>query len=121
MSAIRESLIEQGFTREQIAATLRHWKIRPLVSNGAQVGEIMMQNNEVHFALNKEYRLKMGRHNLMRRTLRELVDEKGFLVTRLFKGDRHKRFVEFMGFRKIAEDAETETFWLDEELLNARN
>lgn len=57
----------------------------------------------------------------MRAVLKHLVDEKGFVVTKLYHGDKNKRLIEFMGFTKINATPEYETFWLDEELLNARH
>ena len=121
MSAIESFLLEQGYSKEQVRMTLKDWKIEPIMHGAHQVGEIMMQNNEAHFAIDKTFRLKMGRGKLLNRYLKKLVDEHGFIVTKLFKGDENKRLIEFMGFRQINADDKTETFWLDEELLNARN
>jgi hypothetical protein len=121
MSVIADYLHEQGFSREQVSLTLKDWKIEPIICNGHQVGEIMMQNNEVHFALEKDFRLKMGRGKWLKRYLNELVRQHDFLVTKLFHGDKNKRLIEFMGFRKISEDKSGETFWLDGETINASN
>jgi uncharacterized protein Yka (UPF0111/DUF47 family) len=121
MSIIETFLLEQGYSKEQVRLTLKAWKLTPMMKGDHQVGEIMMQNNEAHFALDHSFRLKMGRGKYFKQCLKNLVDEHGFIVTKLFKGDKNKRLIELMGFRQIAEDAKTETFWIDEELLNARN
>lgn len=120
MSVILEHLIkDHGATMAQAKAALRDWNIEPLEYRGKQVGELMRKENEVHFALSVDNRLKLGRVRLMRETLQKLLEQHGFLVTRMFKGDKFIALVRFMGFRKTHDDAKFEYYWLDKETLNA--
>jgi hypothetical protein len=116
MGVILNHLIkDHGATMAQAKAALTPWKVEPIVYQGKQVGEYMMQNNEIHIALNDEYRLKLGRHNLLKHMLKTLLVKHEFLVTRLFKNDKLKEFIEMMGFTKTHEDAKYIYFWLDSE------
>jgi hypothetical protein len=116
MGAILEHLIkDHGATMAEAKAALKPWVIKPLMQDGKQVGEFMMLNNEIHFALDATQRLKIGRHNLIKLIVKELLAEHEFLVTRLFKNDKLKKFIEMMGFKKTHEDAKYDYFWLDQE------
>lgn len=118
MSIIFEHLIEDHHaTPVEAKLALRAWEIKPIEHNGEIVGEVMMQNNEVHFALAKHKRKKMGRVQLMKKVLGDLLSTREFLVTRLFKNDEaSKKLIEFFGFKQIKEDAEFNYFWLDKEI-----
>ena len=121
MSVILEHLTkEQGFTLAEAKEALRQWQIIPIEQGDKQVGEIMIQQNEVHFALEKGSRLKLGRRKLMKDALDNLLASRDFLVTKLYKGDKFKSLIEFMGFRKTHEAAGVEYFWLDKETRNDR-
>lgn len=116
MGVIFEHLVkERGATIEQARLALQAWDVKPIFNNGLQVGEYMMQQNEVHFALHQDYRLKLGRIRLMRTLLSELLDKHGFLITRLFKNDKYIKLIEYVGFKKTHEDANYIYFWLDKE------
>jgi hypothetical protein len=116
MGAILDHLVrEVGLTLAEAKDELVNWEIRPIESQGKQVGELMIQNNEVHFALNKEFRRRMGRGKLMRSVVDGLVREKGFIVTKLFPHDPLQRLIERMGFRKTHSDSSFQYFWLDKE------
>lgn len=122
MGAILDSLInEEGYTLEQAKLGLANWKIEPLMFRGTQIGEIMFQNNEAHFAIDKQYRLKIGRKEMLNEVVNGLLDKREFLVTKLYKNDKVKRLVELFGFRKTHEDANYEYFWLDKETRNDRH
>lgn len=115
MSAIADSLIqEQGYTLEQVKLGLKDWEIKAIHVGGRQVGEIMLRNNELHVAIVKGERLKLGKCKLIADTLNELIAEKGFLVTRLFKGDKHRRLIEGLGFEYTHSDDEADYFWMNE-------
>lgn len=115
MSVIQDYLVSQGYTLEQVKAALTQWKVEPLVYNGKQIGETMMQNNEIHFALNSEFRNVIGRKQMMLSVVDALIEKHGFLVTKLFKQDKQKKLVEKFGFKKTHEDDKYEYFWLDKE------
>jgi len=74
-----------------------------------------VQNNEVHMALYPTERNKSGRRGLLYRYVNQLLDEKGFLVTRLFKGDKYKRKIEAIGFKLTHSDTQFDYFWLNKE------
>lgn len=115
MTAIAESLErEQGYTKEQVRVGLAGWELRPIFVAGRQVGEIMLRNNEVHVALLKGERLRLGKCRLIEETLKGLIADRGFLVTRLFKGDKHRRLIEGIGFQYTHSDDETDYFWMNE-------
>lgn len=119
MGAILDSLVkEQGYTLEQAKLGLTLWKIEPLMFRGAQIGEIMFQNNEAHFAIDEQYRRKIGRKEMMNEVIDSLLEKREFLVTKLYKNDKVKSLVELFGFRKTHEDANYEYFWLDKETRN---
>lgn len=121
MSAIYESLIEQGFTREQARLALIGWEIVPIMQGDKQVGEIMLRNNEAHFAISREHRMKTGRLDLISKTLDKLLETRPFIVTKLFLGDRNKKLIERIGFRRTHMDDKFEYYWLDEETRYARH
>ncbi|HYN54414.1 MAG TPA: hypothetical protein VES38_06890 [Methylotenera sp.] len=122
MSLILDHLVEDhGFTLDEAKFSLIGWELRPMMQDKRQVGEIMIQNNEAHFALDKSFRKRMGRGKLFGRLLDDLLSEKGFIVTKLFINDKMKALIELMGFRKIRTDGEFDYFWLDEETRHARN
>jgi hypothetical protein len=122
MSVIIEHLIkDHGFTLEEAKFSLIGWEIRPMMRDETQVGEIMIQNNEMHFALDKSFRKRMGRGKYFNRLLDELLKEKGFIVTKLWVNDKMTKLIELMGFKKIRTDGEFNYFWLDEETRHARN
>jgi hypothetical protein len=113
---------DHGFTMEEAKFSLMSWEIRPMIKDGTQVGEIMIQNNEMHFALNESFRKRMGRGKFFKRLLNELAQEKGFIVTKLYANDsKMKPLLELMGFKKTNTDEEYDYFWFDEETANDRN
>jgi hypothetical protein len=115
MSAILEHLVKDvGVTVEQAKAAMAAWEIRPMVFRGVQVGELMIKNNEVHFALNPECRKVMGRKQLMFEVVTSLLSEKKFLVTRLFKNAKEAALVEAFGFAKIRSDDNYDYYWMNE-------
>lgn len=73
----------------------------------------MLRNNEVHFAIDKTERLKLGRTKLIKNTINALLEEKTFLVTRLFKNDKHRKLIELIGFEHTHSDDKTDYFWLN--------
>ncbi len=114
MAAILDHLInDHGATMQEAKAALANWEIRPIESNGVEVGQIMLQKNEVHVALNPSFRMQIGRHNLLKNTIDSLLDEKGFLVTKLDKNSAYKKQIMRMGFVRTKEDADYEYFWLN--------
>lgn len=122
MSAILDHLTQDhGATLAEAKAALRDWRIQPLMWRGRQVGELMLKHNEVHIALDAPYRLQMGRRTLISTVLDDLLARHEFLVTRLFKRDKLKPLLEFMGFREIRTDEHYHYFWLDKETRHARN
>jgi hypothetical protein len=116
MGAILDHFIkDHGLTMAQAKAALQPWTVRPIECQGKQVGELMIQNNEVHFALNEDFRKVMGRGKLLRKVLDDLLEEYGFIVTRLFLNDKYKPLIERMGFKETHADASYRYFWLDKE------
>jgi hypothetical protein len=113
---------DHGFTMDEAKFSLIGWEIRPLMQGDTQVGELMIQNNEVHIALHESFRKRIGRVQFMRKQISSLLAEKGFVVTKLFANDtKMKPLLELMGFRKTNTDGEFDYFWLDEETKHARN
>jgi hypothetical protein len=120
MSAILNHLIkDHGVSMAEAKAALAGWNIQPLMHNGIQVGEVMLKANEVHIALDEPYRLQMGRRTFIENSINELLKKHEFLVTKLFKGDKLKKLLEFIGFREIKADEKYHYFWLDEETRDA--
>lgn len=114
MGAILNHLIkDHGATMQEAKFALAKWDIRPIESNGVEVGQIMLQQNEIHVALEPSFRKQVGRHNLLKNTIDSLLDEKGFLVTKLDKKSAYKKQIMRMGFVQTREDAEYEYFWLN--------
>lgn len=121
MGAILDNLIkDHGVTLEQAKLALSKWKIEPLMFRDKQIGEIMFQNHEAHFAIDEQYRLKIGRKQMMTEVVDDLLSKHDFLVTKLFKHDKTKRLIELFGFKKTHEDNQYEYFWLDKETRNDR-
>jgi uncharacterized protein YacL (UPF0231 family) len=113
---------DHGFTMDEAKFSLIGWEIRPMLNGDTQVGEIMIQNNEMHFALHESFRKRMGRGKLFKRLLNELAREKGFIVTKLNANDKKmKPLLELMGFKQINTDHEYDYFWYDEEIKDDRN
>lgn len=116
MGAIMDHLVhERGESEKKVLKALKGWDIRPIIHNGVQIGEMMVKNNEVHFALDEEHRLTMGRVKLLRKVFAELFDEFDFLITKMFKGDPYTPLVESFGFQKIKEDDTFDLFWMNKE------
>lgn len=116
MSVIYRHLVDDaGFTPEQAKAALGPWDIRDITDRGLKVGEVMLLNNEVHFALIESYRNRLGRVQLLRNTLTKLLAEKKYLVTKLAHNDKSKSLIEAFGFTKVKVDDEYEYFWMNEE------
>lgn len=116
MGAILDHLVrERGAEEKRALKALKGWDIRPIVMGNTQIGEIMVLNNEVHFALNPDFRLTMGRVRLLRKVFTELFDEFDFLITKMFRGDRYIELVTWFGFQKIKEDDTFEYFWMNKE------
>lgn len=118
MGAILQHLMEDhGASMAEAKAALRDWEVRPF-----ELGEIMLRENEIHFALDKDKRRVLGRLDALARLTRELLTEKGFLVTRLFPHDKkRRREVEFMGFRHTHSDEQYDYFWMDEPFERTRS
>jgi hypothetical protein len=122
MGVIQDYLVkEEGFTLEQVKLALTQWRVEPMMHKGVQIGETMMQNNEIHFALNKEFRGVIGRKAMLHDVVDGLIDKHGFLVTKLYKNDKHKRLIALFGFKKTHEDEQHEYFWLDRETKDDRH
>lgn len=116
MGAILEHLIkEQGATMEQAKLALQGWEIRPIEFNGIKIGEIMLKENEVHMALDKTERNKLGRRGVLKKYIKELLEEKKFLVTRLFKHDKYIKKIQNIGFTLTHSDNDYHYFWLNDE------
>lgn len=116
MSAILDHLMnDHHATMAEAKAALMGWDIIPIEDKGIKVGEVMVMNNEVHMALYPSERNKAGRRGLLFKYVNKLLDEKGFLVTRLFKGDTYKRKIEMIGFKFTHSDNEFDYYWLNKE------
>lgn len=111
---INHLMLDHGATMEQAKLAVKDWDIRPIQCNGNQVGEIMLKENEVHVAIEPQYRRKLGRVRLLNDTLNALLAEKGFLVTKLFKNDVFKSQIEQLGFALTHSDAQYDYFWMNE-------
>lgn len=116
MNEIKDYLInEEHFRVDQVKYALSKWDVKPLMFGDVQIGETMMQNNEIHFALNKSFRKLIGRKKMMHDVVDGLIEQHGFLVTKLYKNDKNKGLIELFGFKKTHEDKIYEYFWLDRE------
>jgi hypothetical protein len=116
MSIILNNLIkDHGASMEQAKSALKGWTVHELKINDEVVGEYMMQNSEIHVALKEDKRLKLGKRNLIKKTLAHLLETNEFLVTKLFKNDKCTPLIEYMGFVKTHEDTKFNYFWLDKE------
>lgn len=108
---------DQGASLAEAKAALKGWELRPFA-----LGELMLKENEVHFALDKSKRRVLGRLGVLEQVTKELLAEKKFLVTRLFKHDKHRRReIEFMGFRHTHSDEQYDYFWMDEPFERTRS
>lgn len=121
MKIILDSLIEQGFSKQEARAALKDWRFEPIIDNGVEVGELMLKENEIHFALKPEHRMKLGRRRMMWSTIDRLLDEHDFLVTQMFNHDKLIPLVKYMGFRQINKDNQYTTLWLDKETRHDRH
>lgn len=117
MGPILQHLMEDhGASMAEAKAALQKWEIRQFA-----LGELMLMENEVHFALHKDKRRVLGRLDELERVTTELLAEKGFLVTRLFKHDKpRRREVEFMGFKWTHADSDYDYFWMDQPFRRKR-
>jgi hypothetical protein len=115
MSVILKNLVKDHHIDVAIAKlVLKDWEIKPIKHNGKKVGEYMLQNNEVHFALEESARLKLGRKELIKSTLQELLSGREFLVTKLFKDDnKSRKLIEFFGFVHTHSDEKFDYFWMN--------
>lgn len=115
MSVIYRHLVDEaGFSPEQAKSALAPWEIRNLEMAGEKVGEIMLLNNEVHFAIDHSHRGILGRIHLLRDVLTGLLKEKKFLVTRLAPNDKCRPLIEAFGFTHVNSDDDYEYFWMNE-------
>jgi len=114
MGVITEHLVEDHHVDIAIAKlALKDWEVKPIQYKEKKVGEYMIQNNEVHFALDKTARLKLGRKELIKNTLQELFNGREFIVTKLFKNDEARKLIEFFGFKLTHSDEKFDYFWMN--------
>lgn len=123
MGIILEHLIkDHGITMEQAKIALKGWDIRPIEKKGVQMGELMIKNNEVHFALNHEFRKRMGRVQLLKKVLDDLLREKTFIVTKLYPHSAEVPLIKAFGFTKTSSDGTYDYYWLnDGDQIGKRN
>lgn len=118
MGTIIEHLMnDHGVTMEQAKAALKGWDVKPLIMNGHAVGEYMVKNNEAHIAIDKRFRKLLGRRGWREQGVKQILDGRDFLVTKLFHGDKYRKLIEFIGFKFTHADAKYDYFWLDSETI----
>jgi len=117
MQTILNHLIkEHHIERDRALKAVEGWDFIDMELNGVKYGELMVQNNEVHFALVEDKRLKLGKKQLMKSVFNDLFKDRDFLVTALFKGDKKRtKLIEFFGFTKTHSDDQRNYFWLNKE------
>lgn len=106
---------ELGVSTYDLANALHEWEAVPGHIDGVQVAAIIKKGTEVHFAIDHEYRGKTINRRRVREFLAPLLDEMGYLTTKLlhkYKGQQ--RFIERIGFKKTWSDERFNYFMLTE-------
>jgi hypothetical protein len=89
------------------------WTTRPIVVDGVRYGDVMMQGNEIHVAVDPEHRRRDWSRRIARTFFTELLDEFKFLVTRSIPGDDTEPFIRRLGFVQTNEDSQFRYWWLN--------
>lgn len=90
------------------------WDTIPIQStNGTHYGDVMIQGNEVHIAIDAKHRRRVWSRRIIRSFLGDLLADKHFLTTRSKVGDDTEAFIQRLGFTKTNEDATFRYWWLD--------
>lgn len=106
-------ILEAGLRPDQVAERLQGWEILPIEVDGVTVGEIMAQGNEVHVALSSRCRRNYRAGMALLRMARKLLEQRKFLVTRLYKDDPNEAWARKLGFVKTHEDGAFNFYWMD--------
>lgn len=106
---------ELGISTYDLANALHDWEAVPGYIDGVQVAAIIKKGTEVHFAISHEHRGKTINRRRAREFLAPLLEEMGYLTTKLlhkYKGQQ--RFIERIGFKKTWSDDRFNYFMLTE-------
>lgn len=112
---LRDMQEELGLSTYDLANALHDWEAVPGYVDGVQVAAIIKNGTEVHFAIDSEYRGKIINRQRIREFLGPLLEDLGFLTTKLlhkYKGQQ--RFIERIGFKKTWSDDRFNYFMLSE-------
>lgn len=106
---------ESGLSRYDILNALHDWEAVPGYIDGVQVAAILKKGTEVHFAIDKQHRGKTINRRRTREFLQPLLNEEGFLTTKLLHDRKgQQRFIERIGFKKTWSDDRFNYFMLTE-------
>ena len=89
------------------------WTEVPHLLEGQRAARLLRKGTEVHFEIDPAFRHRVIRKQVTRDFLRPVLDEEGFLTTKMFAGDKvNRKFVERIGFRHTWTDGTFDYFML---------
>lgn len=110
---IEDIMEELSISRYDTLQLLHECEAIPGYVDGQLVATLLRKGTEVHFAISKAYRGKTINRRRTREFLQPVLDEHGFLTTRLLHDRKgQQRFIERIGFKKTWSDARFNYFML---------
>lgn len=102
---IEDIMEELQISRYEVLQLLHECEAIPGYVDGQLVATLLRKGTEVHFAISKQYRGKTINRRRTREFLRPVLEEYGFLTTRLLHDRKgQQRFIERIGFKKTWSD-----------------
>lgn len=89
------------------------WETRPIRVGGTYYGDVMLQGNEIHVAIDPKHRRRSWSRRVVRAFFLPLLEEKKFLTTRSVPNDSTEPFIRRLGFVQTNEDANFRYWWCD--------
>lgn len=112
---VEDIMEEMGASRYEVLQLLHDCEAIPGYVDGQLVAALLRKGTEVHFAISKQHRGKIISRRRIREFLQPVLDEYGFLTTRLLHDRKgQQRFIERIGFKKTWSDDKCNYFMLTE-------
>jgi hypothetical protein len=89
------------------------WETRAILIDGVYYGDVMLQGNEIHVAIDPKHRRRSWSRRLVQTFFLPLLAEKKFLTTRSMIGDDTEPFIRRLGFVQTNEDDRYRYWWCD--------
>ena len=100
---------DEGLSYPDASKMLLDWELIPCIFNDTHMATLLKRGAEVHFAIYKQYQKRYMTARRLRAFLLPILEQEGFLITKLGVGDKTERFVTRLGFGPIGVDPITQS------------